>query len=308
MEKEIILLKKIMNKKNKYEFRDKKFYWLYPFTNENIGGYYNRLDFENKNVLTVTSSGDHILNAILLGANEINAFDINPLAKYYVALKIAALKSLNLDQFISFLYNKNIFKQEESYLNYKIYLYRIREYLDTKSKIFCDYMFENYTTKEIYKSKLFSKNFLNIRGLIEANPYLNEENFKKLKKIIENVVINYFDSDLKNIPELKRKFDIIILSNIPSFLDNDISKLKELRELIDKLKKDDSQVILNYYYNNIINSVSNGILVYNFKEIDRIFSEYEYYSFESADNLSYNKLKRGFYYNYDKVLMTKKYK
>lgn len=41
-----------------------EFHAVYPFTTENIAGYMEDLDLSNKKIITVTSSSDHIINAI----------------------------------------------------------------------------------------------------------------------------------------------------------------------------------------------------------------------------------------------------
>ena len=78
-----------------------RFNSIYPFTSENIAGYMKDLDLTGKKVITVTGSTDHILNAILQGATEITTFDINPLTKPYMDLKISALKNLSYEDFIN---------------------------------------------------------------------------------------------------------------------------------------------------------------------------------------------------------------
>ena len=80
-----------------------RFNSIYPFTSENIAGYMKGLDLTDKKVITVTGSTDHILNAVLLGATEITTFDINPLTKHYMDLKIGAIKNLSYEEFIEFL-------------------------------------------------------------------------------------------------------------------------------------------------------------------------------------------------------------
>ena len=59
---------------------------IYSFATENVAGYIDYFDFENKSLLTVGSSGDQVLNAFYNGARDITLFDINEYAKYYVYL------------------------------------------------------------------------------------------------------------------------------------------------------------------------------------------------------------------------------
>ena len=75
---------------------------IYSFTTENIAGYFEYLDFTNKNVLTVAASGDHIINAFYKGAKEVYGFDINYLALIFTELKLVALQNLNYREFLGF--------------------------------------------------------------------------------------------------------------------------------------------------------------------------------------------------------------
>ena len=66
---------------------------IYLFTTENIKGITNSLDVTNKNILTVSSSGDHILNMLLNGATNIESYDIN----YLCTDIVDAYGELNFD-------------------------------------------------------------------------------------------------------------------------------------------------------------------------------------------------------------------
>ena len=46
----------------------KEFQKVYPFTTENIAGYFSSLNMHNKSVLTVGSSLDQAFNALIFGA------------------------------------------------------------------------------------------------------------------------------------------------------------------------------------------------------------------------------------------------
>ena len=50
---------------------------IYPFTTENIAGYFSSLNMLNKSVLTVGSSLDQAFNALIFGAKDVCVFDIN---------------------------------------------------------------------------------------------------------------------------------------------------------------------------------------------------------------------------------------
>ena len=81
--------------------------FIYRFTNESIELYKNYL-MNRKKVLSVTASGDQILNSILFGSKEIDSFDISRFPKYYFELKKAAIETLTRDEFIDFFVGKHL--------------------------------------------------------------------------------------------------------------------------------------------------------------------------------------------------------
>lgn len=305
MNDDIKLLDEIINLKDKKELLTRKFFWIYPFTNENIKSYYSIIDFQNKKVLCPTSSGDHILNALLKEPLNISSFDINPLAKYYVELKIAAIKTLSLEEFIMFFYNKKLSIHNHC-LSKKIYT-KFCDNLKGEYKIFWDYFFENYTRKHIFKSYLFSDDYLTLRGLLEVNSYLKEDNYYKLRNILNNQSVNYYDVNLSDLNSINDKFDIILLSNIPYFIENifDKNALKHLRDNIIAISKENSKIVLNYFYDNLLyTSIDN--IIYQDNEVSKYFpkEDFEYKFFESAFNTQFRKGLRLFY-NYDAILISK---
>ena len=48
---------------------------------------------KSKRLLSITASGDQILNAILYGVEDITGIDISSFPKYFLALKVAALET-----------------------------------------------------------------------------------------------------------------------------------------------------------------------------------------------------------------------
>ena len=64
---------------------------IYSMTTENIYGFLNNLDLKDKDILTISGSGDQRLNAYLLGAKNVTTFDINPLTRINAKLKDTAI-------------------------------------------------------------------------------------------------------------------------------------------------------------------------------------------------------------------------
>lgn len=304
--KDIKLLNEIMSYKNRKDVKDNRFFWIYLFTNENIKKYYSYIDFKEKDVLCVTSSGDHTLNALLYGAKSVTSFDINPIAKYYSELKIAAIKTLSLEEFILFFYDKKLLTYKY-FFNKKTYK-KFSNNLQKEYKVFWDYFFNTYNKIDIFKSYLINDDYLTLKGLLEVNSYLNEENYYKLRDILNDKKITYYDLNLKDIDTINNKFDIILLSNLPAFLERIYDKdyLKNLKNTINIISRENAKVVVNYYYDNLLYGEYEAP-IYNEKLVSDYFNvdEYEYKWFESAFNKQLNSGLRKLTNNYDKILLTK---
>jgi hypothetical protein len=87
-------------KHGKSDENDTYFSPIFLFSNDEIDLIIKNMDFTN-GLLSVTSSLDHTLNAVLNGAKEITLFDINKAAKYFAELKLQAIINLDYKQFLS---------------------------------------------------------------------------------------------------------------------------------------------------------------------------------------------------------------
>lgn len=180
---------------------------LYLFGTEDMRRYYK--EFGNpETFLTIGASGDQLLNAILLGAKKIDVFDSNPLSKRGCALKVGAFKELSKKDFLKFYrgFSVGIFNRFSGSLSEKDYAY-------------WNSLYEVKTADDI-ADKLFTyKRFLS-EIIKKINPYLDDENYEKLKDLIKNVEINYIDADLYSLPKhLEGKtYDGVNLSNIYEYI------------------------------------------------------------------------------------------
>lgn len=125
------------------EFGD--FYKSYLLTTENIKDFLEPYCLQNKNILTVAGSGDQMLNAYLMGAKNVTCFDINSLALYQVRLKKEAVCALEYEEFLSF------FLLEFGHIFDRQLYCKIAPGLDTKTRDFYDYLYQNYSNEEIVK-------------------------------------------------------------------------------------------------------------------------------------------------------------
>lgn len=228
-----------LNDKNKKRFS--KYSKMYVMTTENIDGYYSYFDFVDKSVLTVTSSFDQALNAILYGAKKVTTFDINKLSFYMANLKLAAVKSLTYEEFIEYFLSNKAF-------NYEIYK-KIYPFLNKKvshyfNKVYKYYEYNGYAIKNSF---LFHHGHTNNR---EDNSYLLNNNYNILKEKVKDIQVEFINSSILDLPrKLKnKKYDLILLSNISDyaksffednylqkffeFIKNDITKLLNKNGLI----------------------------------------------------------------------------
>ena len=122
---------------------------IYPFTTENIAGYIDYFDLQDKSLLTVGSSGDQIMNAAFKGAKDVTLLDINPYAKYYYYLKKAGMLELDFTKFKEFFRYKNYpvrYKTNVEMFNKASYekIKGTLKSLDAASYLFWDELFANF--------------------------------------------------------------------------------------------------------------------------------------------------------------------
>ncbi len=188
---------------------------VYPFTTENLAGYMKNLNLENKKVLSITSSGDHILNSFYYGANRVVGFDINSLATLFAELKFTALRRLDFEGFKKYFLIEN--NQSMDFGTYKV----LRRDLSESCLSFFDNIYEDYGFKglDLRKGKLFNKRFDLDDLRIRTNPYLfSRYNFEKTKSNIQDKNIPLINSNIRALsPRLEDNFDAIFLSNLADY-------------------------------------------------------------------------------------------
>ena len=215
---------------------------VYKFTNENINsGLYSFL-LSNKRMLSVIGSGDHIINSILLGSKNIDCYDISTFPKYFLKLKMAAIKTLNHEEFMSFFAGA---VHEE--FNTAVYD-KISANLGDTDREFWDSLFDYFDGEEIYNSTLFSSEAFSKAGAVANNPYLQKENFQKVKEMLDDVLINCYDGDIfMLVDSLRDKYDLINLSNICYYMEGK-NRMTAYRKFLEKLPLDDTGIALSYIF------------------------------------------------------------
>lgn len=253
-----------------------KYCKTYASTNENIFGYLNKLNMQDKNeVLTVMSSGDHLLNVACYGIKNIDTFDFNMLTKYYaLGIKVSAILTFNYKQYIRYM-NKLFFTKNIDEMSDLIKL--IMPSMDKKYRIYWNELIDyNYKLQKEYNTKLnlFQMILLDVQKLdLNSNYYLlNEGNYNKLRRIIGRVNINFKCCECTQLPYFyQNRYDLILLSNILDYLYGNINygygwnykKLVNFEHEFDKLLTNDGQIALNYIFDyNVLKTLINYSNIY----------------------------------------------
>ena len=256
MQEDIIVAQKIVGRSYSNIINTSTFHKssvIYKSSNEKLSNI-NKYLKERENSLTVISSGDQIINSILEGTINIDVFDISRFPKYFLFLKLAAIKSLSKEEYIDFFFESPTTSEKYDDL-YDL----IRQDLNKEIKKFWDSLFNCFDWYDIYNSTLFSSEFMSKKLIIEENQYLEEENYNKLKNMIDGVNINIYNGNILELNNLfSKEYDIIYLSNIINYVDK-----IEYRKLLDKFKLSKKGIILTYFYE-ITENIRNFFLENNY--------------------------------------------
>lgn len=252
-----------------------RFNSIYPFTSENIAGYMKELDLTDKKVITVTGSTDHILNAILQGATEITTFDINPLTKPYMDLKISALKNLSYKNFIKLLLfesNINLDYSIISSLN-----------MPNESKMFWLEQLSKFNNNgiELRNSSLFNTKYFNPNSKLWQNLYLEKNKYNLLKQRLKYANISFINSSLNDL-KIDEHFDYMFLSNISDYLNLMYSsdRLQNYRDLLKEFQKKIDIIYFAYLYD--IGNSNPRTEIDDLRKVKEIFFNFQQVEFKSA--------------------------
>lgn len=220
--------------------------FIYKKTNERLQDILDIFSDKDK-ILCVIGSGDQILNALLNRPQKVDAFDISIYPKYFLELKIAAIKTLTREEFIDFFINDINYKKEDYYDD--LFYEKIIKELDGDVRDFWKYLFDFNDWYDIYNSMLFSTEPVIKEYALVQNKYLTEEEYYKLREILKINKINYIQSDILNL-DIDDNYDLIYLSNIIQYVDPNIYKTK-IEGLSEKIRG----IIVTYLFGGLENAL-----------------------------------------------------
>lgn len=231
---------------------------VYAFSNENVGAYLNKYNLEGKKVATVGSSGDQLLNAILHGASDVTLIDGNPLARYYVELKLASIKNLSFNEFFDYFTPTNILSPK--------YYAKISHDLSQEGKLFWDNIMlldiDDFALWDVY-ANIFHEYLPEHK--MSNSYYENLVEFEKLKVLVSEVNINYLLAEFSEFPRRLKgeKFDYILLSNICDYVGDDTFN-KVVKCLYNNNLNMGGAVQINYNFS------TSRIVIKDFKELQSL--------------------------------------
>ena len=88
--------------------------FIYMKTNEMIQEYVQYL-LHKKNILSVIGSGDQIINSLITKPEYIDCFDISIYPEYFLNLKLAAIKTLSKEEYLSLFFECALTSKDEYY-------------------------------------------------------------------------------------------------------------------------------------------------------------------------------------------------
>ncbi len=269
-------------------FKEKKpalFTRLYPFTTENIAGYLSLFDLSGKTLFTVGSSCDQALNAILYGCKDITIFDICHFVYEYYYLKMAAIKTLSIEEFMKFFCYKNNpypFFNNKSAFDIAMYakISEVLKELNEEVLYFWNQIFDKYQGV-VVRSELFSTDEYRAKMVKTMNPYLNsDDDYYALKNKIDKANVKIVNGNIFD-DEINGTYDNVFLSNLSTY-----HSLKDMRKLFDKMLEHlNNQMLVAYLYSTDKDSdyMEGEPEIYNLPEVFKTFpKEAEFISFISA--------------------------
>lgn len=245
------------NLNGKNTFHSESF--IYKKTNEKLNEFIDLLLNKDK-VLSVIGSGDQILNTLLTKPSKIDAFDISAFPKFFLKLKIASIKSLSRDEYIKFFFSTTETFLDEYYDD--LYFDKIRKELDDETEDFWTYLFQYNDWYDIYNSTLFSSESVFEEQAIIQNKYLDNNEYYKLRDILQNVQINYIESNLLDL-KINDTYDLIYLSNILEYV-----KKSAYFDKIDELSVKNKGIIISYIFGEIDKAIKMFNGDFDYREFD----------------------------------------
>jgi hypothetical protein len=188
---------------------------MYVYATEMVGSYYPIVEVAGKSLLTITGSGDQVINACYLGAREVTGFDLNAHAVLFAELKITLLQKLSLEQYLAF-FGSNF---ADGSFDRGIYE-EVRDDLRPEARALFDRVYSESDGNPLTNPTYFrQRSFLEV-PTDRINPYVKDETaYLKTQTVLRQSPPHFVVSDIQGIGTRVegKQFDLINLSNVPNY-------------------------------------------------------------------------------------------
>ncbi len=209
-------------------------------TCECVSFYKEIIDFKNKIVLSILSSGDQYLISLLFGAKQVDVFDINPNTWPLFVLKLTAIKELTYEEFYTYVIKKELYDTN----TYN----RLRNKIPYTEKDFLDNNFSNLPEMVFHLEDSVYEGGPKFNDGSRI-PHYDKDTYYRLQSILRSIPLpRFYCGDIDYLHEkIEGHYDIMLASNIYDiWRDNEAEKTPKL--YIELLKKYDIDTIQMYYY------------------------------------------------------------
>lgn len=203
---------------------------IYFKTNEDLVTAYRKIDFLDKDVLSVLASSDHVFTARYHGANSVDAFDKNSLAFYYYYLRVWSIK------YMGDIYPDKVLEKDSYWLLKLLSLVRVSS--DKEKKAF-NFWYGNLKRKMDFSMLFFE------------DPTEGRTIFKSLQSIGSVALgdVDFYHYDLFKPIESDKSYDVILISNIIEWARNNGVIMTTIRDNLVKLLRDNGVVLCSSLIN-----------------------------------------------------------
>ncbi len=192
---------------------------MFSKTNEDLVRPFEDIDFFDKDVLSVLSSGDHVLTARYLEANLVDSFDKNPLSFYYFYLRLWSIRYNNE------LY-PNIMSDDYTWLEELLKKVEPANEAEMASLFF-------------FKRHLETKT--NLKNLFRDEEPVGKVIYRDASELVDytNPKMKFYKADLFEDFPADNEYDILLISNILEWGQKNPKKLEKAAENIARVLKRD---------------------------------------------------------------------
>lgn len=200
---------------------------LYFNTNEKLKTIFELIPVSGKTVLTPLASSDQLFSSYYCGARKVDTFDINELTFDYFYLRLWSLLQRGFPD-VSWCNNSCL---EQLLPNFS------RTYLEARATTFWKILLECHPS--LMTSNLF---------YTEGNDYYEHsvpfaDDYFTLQEIMKDKTLTFYSQDFYSPFAVDEKYQVILLSNILEYHEDDVNKLVMARDNLSQLLTDDGVVV-----------------------------------------------------------------